>query len=118
MDSIKSHINQFIYYEQLMIDKHDTTVEAMRRIFENIRVVDHEYCSYLRQCNQGLSNIENTIQMLKGIIHLSNGCVITDEVKIHLDENFTELNDLSYSMNKVVFYGMGFDYVVVNDEIS
>ena len=71
--NIKNYINNVNAYHKKVIDKNNTTKEAVLNIFEAVNSVDHTYCGIFENIANSLSSWDRFITSLSEIVTPANG---------------------------------------------
>ena len=78
--NIQNYINDVNAYHKKVIDKNNTTVEEIERIFGEVQNVDSSYAVRMSAVKEQLTSINNLMIELTRIIEPDNGLFSSDQI--------------------------------------
>lgn len=92
--NIKNYINNVNEYHKKVIDKNNTTLDALNRIFDDVYRVDSNSSRKLVDSITACKAYNSLLLELSGVISPSNGSLSVERVRGALDEKFRIYSDL------------------------
>lgn len=110
MLDIQHYLDDVNAYHKKVIDKNNTTVQEIERIFNAVKEVDTSYAVRMSACKEQLESIENLILKLTEVVEPTTGVFRTDVINGRLAGFFSD-----YEKTKEILLILGQDGLTLEE---